>query len=160
MTEGSNSQLALYCNGHDDWLMISRLWVQTSQIQCYHPQWSYGKVMFSRVSVCLQGVVSHAFSEEMGCGGYIWYHAPSKGWICLRVGTSRGWVCPEEGGYSPPWGWWCPGGGGYVWGWLWLGGGWVPIPLRYWVTMGHGRQVGSTHFTGMLSCYFNFLASN
>ena len=90
-------------------------------------------------------------------------HSVHRGWVSLvpcpfwewvslvtgpfkRVGMFGGWVCPR--------GLICPGGG------------YAPpkhetsgVPLETWYTMGYSWQAGSTHLTGMLSCYkcFHYL---
>ena len=89
------------------------------------------KVMFSQLSGWPQGLgvgISGPMSF-LGVVGYLWYQVPSRGWVCL-------WYPPQA---------WHLGVG-------MSGGMHTHLHSRKSDTTGYGRQAGSVHLTGMLSC--------
>ena len=104
-----------------------------------HNYYSYGKIIFSQVSVNLftgRGWVSLIPFLFSGAGGI------SGTRSLLEVGMSRG-------RYSPPTVWVCLAGGYVQEGWVLTS---LPQIRGTWDTTGYGRQVDCTDPTGMLSC--------
>ena len=93
-----------------------------------------GKVMFSEVRVCSQGVTISGPMSFPGLGGYLWYKVP---WGGVFIQLSRGY---GQGAATHP----LPRVG--------MSRGCSPSPDT-WVTVGYGQQAGGIHPTGMLSCH-------